>query len=196
MAGVEIVVCEGDSEVAYVNELNRLLYRDPFGFKMLAFRAVCAESGHFDRVKRAVKTEKAANPSSRLLVWADYDVYCRNDLNNRVKYQNRKGLPDFLFSVMNFEDFLMMHCETPQLKAWTEVCRRHRHFEVPMHAQEYEPLFRDFWPDYQKGDMPFELTRQRLEQMFVNLEISDMPIRNGFGQYVRDERAAGRLKFR
>lgn len=52
MAGVEIVVCEGDSEVAYVNELNRLLYRDPFGFKMLAFRAVCAESGHFDRIKR------------------------------------------------------------------------------------------------------------------------------------------------
>lgn len=65
-----------------------------------------------------------------------------------------------------------------------------------MHAREYEPLFRDFWPDYQKGDMPFELTRQRLEQMFVNLEIPDMPIRNGFGQYVRDELAAGRLKFR
>lgn len=196
MAGVEIVVCEGDSEVAYVNELNRLLYRDPFGFKMLAFRAVCAESGHFDRIKRVVKTEKAANPSSRLLVWVDFDVYCRNDLNNRLKYQNRKGLPDFLFSVMNFEDFLMMHCETPQLKAWTEVCRRHRHFEVPMHAWEYEPLFRDFWPDYQKGDMPFELTRQRLEQLFVNLEIPDLPIRNEFGQYVRDELAAGRLKFR
>lgn len=196
MAGVEIVVCEGDSEVAYVNELNRLLYRDPFGFKMLAFRAVCAESGHFDRIKRVVKTEKAANPSSRLLVWVDFDVYCRNDLNNRLKYQNRKGLPDFLFSVMNFEDFLMMHCETPQLKAWTEVCRRHRHFEVPMHAREYEPLFRNFWPDYQKGDMPFELTRQRLEQLFVNLEIPDLPIRNEFGQYVRDELAAGRLKFR
>lgn len=62
MAGVEIVVCEGDSEVAYVNELNCLLYRDPFGFKMLAFRAVYAESGHFDRVKCTVKTEKAANP--------------------------------------------------------------------------------------------------------------------------------------
>ena len=97
---------------------------------------------------------------------------------------------------MNFEDFLMMHCETPQLKAWTEVCRRHRHFEVPMHAREYEPPFRDFWPDYQKGDMPFELTRQRLEQLFVNLEIPDLPIRNEFGQYVRDELAAGRLKFR
>ena len=65
-----------------------------------------------------------------------------------------------------------------------------------MHAREYEPLFRDFWPDYQKGDMPFELTRQRLEQLFVNLEIPDLPIRNEFGQYVRDELAAGRLKFR
>lgn len=37
---------------------------------------------------------------------------------------------------------------------------------------------------------------KRLEQLFVNLEISDMPIRNGFGQYVCDELAAGRLKFR
>ena len=65
-----------------------------------------------------------------------------------------------------------------------------------MHAQEYELLFRDFRPDYQKGDKPFMLMRKRLEQLFVNLEISDMPIRNGFGQYVRDELAAGRLKFR
>lgn len=37
---------------------------------------------------------------------------------------------------------------------------------------------------------------KRLEPLFVNLEISDMPIRNGFGQYVRDELVAGRLKFR
>ena len=36
---------------------------------------------------------------------------------------------------------------------------------------------------------------KRLEQLFVNLEISDMPIRNGLGQYVRDELAARRLKF-
>ena len=65
-----------------------------------------------------------------------------------------------------------------------------------MHAQEYELLFRDFRPDYQKGDKPFMLMRKRLEQLFVNLEISDMPIRKGFGQYVCDELAAGRLKFR
>ena len=44
-----------------------------------------------------------------------------------------------------------------------------------------------FRPDYQKGDKPFMLMRKRLEQLFVNLEISDMPICNGFGQYVRDE---------
>lgn len=37
---------------------------------------------------------------------------------------------------------------------------------------------------------------KRLEQLFVNLEISDMPIRKGFGQYVCDELAAGWLKFR
>lgn len=59
-----------------------------------------------------------------------------------------------------------------------------------MHAQEYELLFRDFRPDYQKGDNPFMLMRKRLEQLFVNLEISDMPICNGFGQYVRDELAS------
>lgn len=32
---------------------------------------------------------------------------------------------------------------------------------------------------------------KQLEPLFVNLEISDMPIRNGFGQYVRDELVAG-----
>ena len=37
---------------------------------------------------------------------------------------------------------------------------------------------------------------KQLEPLFVNLEISDMPIRNGFDQYVRDELAAGQLKFR
>ena len=65
-----------------------------------------------------------------------------------------------------------------------------------MHAQEYELLFRDFWTDYQKGDIPFMLMWKRLEQLFINLEIPDMLIRNGFGQYVRDELVAGRLKFR
>lgn len=195
MSSIEIIVCEGVSEVAYIHELNRLVCRKDYGYAMVPFHPVCAFSGHFGPLKKAFKTAQASNRGNSVSIWADYDTYLRNDLRDGSQYQTRQGLPDFLFSVMNFEDFLMMHCEPAVLDEWQSICQAHHHFSTPMHAEEYEPLVRQFWPDYKKGELPFVLTRQRLEWLFQNIDRPNMLIKNDFGSHVKKELAAGRLFF-
>lgn len=193
--GTEIVVCEGDSERAYINELNRLLYRDPYGYPMQAFSAVPVGTGHFNEVKRTYLAERRANRSSTVVVWVDWDIYLRNDRQNGTKYRGKQKIPDFYFSVMNFEDFLMLHCSREQLDSWVDLCASREHYAKPMHADEYEPLVRQYWPSYRKGELPFELTAERVQKMFQNIQVPGLLIRNDFGQYVFNQVQAKRLKF-
>ncbi len=195
MSGIEIIVCEGVSEVAYVRELNRLLWRNDYGYLSTAFHPVCAFSGHFGPLKKAFKAAQTANKGCDIAIWADFDIYQRNDLRDGDQYRSRRGLPEFLFSVMNFEDFLMMHCEPAMLDDWLAICQDHHHFAAPMHAEEYEPLIRQFWPTYRKGELPFMLTRSRLEQLFSNLDRHNPLIRNDFGSHVKNEVTTRRLVF-
>ena len=81
-------------------------------------------------------------------------------------YQKKpKNVPDFLFSVNNFEDFLVLHCSTDRVHEWMNTCRMHNHFDIPMHSKEYEFLFKDQFPEYKKGELPDSLTLLTNEQI-------------------------------
>lgn len=163
-----LVVCEGASERTYIQELNRFFREEEIPFNMVAF--VC-EGGDFTKVVRAYRKVRRLNPNSELLIWVDYDRYARDDRGDYDKYRNKDSdIPNFLFTTMNFEDFLSLHFETQKLAEWIEVCTKRNHFYAPMTASEYmEPFMEIIGTSYHKGDMPFELTTYRLENLRRNL---------------------------
>ena len=163
-----LVVCEGASERAYIQELNRFFREEEIPFNMVAF--VC-EGGDFTKVVRAYRKVRRLNPNSELLIWVDYDRYARDDRGDMDKYRHKDSdIPDFLFTTMNFEDLLSLHFEKPKLSEWIGVCTQRNHFIEPMTASEYmEPFMEFIGTSYHKGDMPFELTIDRLENLRRNL---------------------------
>ena len=102
-----------------------------------------------------------------------------------------------LFSHMNFEDVLMLHLDKRILKDWMDEMNDHNHFNNPLFAKEYEPIFDNFcnvhkdelpdnWPSsYVKGKMPFELTKERVLTMIENLSLPDCPIKFQFGELIK-----------
>ena len=76
---------------------------------------------------------------------------------------------------MNFEDYLVLHCMPEIVEDWQSICESNNHFVVPMCARQYEKLFNkfistNFGTDYRKGEVPFDLTQQRILQLFDNLK--------------------------
>lgn len=61
-------------------------------------------------MQQAYRKCRRADKHTQIVIWVDIDIYVRNE--GAVEERNAKGyahkgeLPDFLFSVMNFEDFL------------------------------------------------------------------------------------------
>ena len=126
--------------------------------------------GHFTAVQQKYRVEKRNNPKSDIRIWVDRDTYIRNDCGDGEKYQEKpQYLPDFIFSVMNFEDFLAMHLDETVLENWFQVCSREKHNITPMTEDKYLPLVRQhLFDNYEKGDTPFEITETRLKNLFSN----------------------------
>ena len=165
-----LVVCEGASECNYLLHLQRLLRelpprvaegvplmliglpkeRDP-----LTLRQKGVGTGEFGKVVSAYRCEQRKNPSARILVWVDDDLYVRDDKACGTNYARRpSGIPDFSFSVHNFEDFLALHFSDEQFKEWKRVFAATGHFQAPLHGTEYAPHFQQVWPQYKKADLP------------------------------------------
>jgi len=100
----------------------------------------------------------------------DYDLYLRNNRNNRDLYLNKpKGIPDFRFSFHNFEDFLVLHMEKAVIEKWCSFLEPTRHFLEPLHATDYIPLFQQVFPEYAKGDLPSDfITPEALNRLKRN----------------------------
>lgn len=162
-----IIVCEGNSEKAYIQNLNRFLDDNGYGFTLIPKIVGC---GHFTRVQAKYRQEKKNNPKADIRIWVDNDTYKRNDARDGDKYQKKsKHLPDFMFSVMNFEDFLALHSDGKILENWFQVCSREKHHIKPMIEEKYMPLVRKhLFKDYQKGDIPFAINEERLNNLFRN----------------------------
>lgn len=102
-----------------------------------------------------------------------------------------------LFSHMNFEDVLMLHLDKKILKDWIDVMNAYNHFNAPLFAKEYVPIFDNFcnvhkdelpdnWPSlYVKGVIPFELTKERILTMVDNLSVPECPIKFQFGELIK-----------
>lgn len=182
------VVCEGKSERNYLAALNRLLRDSDIGITLVYPKPGKKEpkdgGGHFKIVQRKYKEYVRNNRHVHPWIWVDWDLYCRNDQDCMKLYQTRaKGIPDFLFSIHNFEDFLVLHNSTNRVHDWLKVCREHNHFNSPMHSSEYMPLFKMQFPEYKKGRLPDSLamlTNEHIENALIHSLDTSIPLRCDF----------------
>lgn len=177
-----LLICEGDSEFAYVQELNRLLAKCGVPIVFLPHNAGGGGFGNVRQACRKLKTKR----DGRTFVVADKDIYFRNEKGNGTAYERGKHLvPPFLFQTWNFEDFLLMHFPSELLAAWIAEATRCGHVARPLHRCDYMPIFSEFCAKYnctlnfatpyEKGDMPFDLHAGHLECLFANNETSAFP---------------------
>lgn len=154
------VACEGKSEKAYLAELNRLfretgtpiILKDEVaggGFYPLAEAA-------YKRAQKKSGTRGQHAGQGTPWVWVDSDLYERNDRASGDLYTSRpKGIPAFLFSHHNFEDFLVLHLADEQVEQWRKLCAGGT---APLHERDYLPLLASLFPDYAKPSLPAPLS--------------------------------------
>lgn len=184
-----LVICEGSSEVAYVQELNRFLNEE--GFR-LVFSVVDACGGGFNRIRQICRQNRLKR-QTHAFVLVDRDLYCDGECVNARRYaQWKDSLPPFYFQYFNFEDFLLMHYPKSIVEAWKEKVAASHHFERPLPETEYMPFFVSFIKEhkaelqieeYKKGSLPFVLTRQKLEMLWQNNGTGELP-RSDFATFL------------
>ncbi|MDT4763191.1 hypothetical protein [Sphaerochaeta sp. PS] len=178
---VHMIICEGTSEAVYLQELNRFLREEEIP---LVYIPISSNGGQYSKVVKTYKTARKNNPRTPIHICLDYDIYLRNNDGNWASYVNRpKSIPEFLFTHMNFEDFLTLHLEKELSEKWYCLCKSRQHFSSPMHADTYVPLFAEnIIPFYTKGEMPFVLTIKHLKNLFSNLNGAHAAFPCGFAQ--------------
>lgn len=166
-----LIVCEGPSERAYLQELNRYLNDNEIP---LYFAPYPSNGGQFNLVRKKYRETFKNNPRSKIVIWVDIDRYKRNDDGDNDKYQKKKTyIPDFLFSYMNFEDFIAMHLSKENVNKWCKFCSQRNHFTKPSHNHEYIEEFSDFLEiyselgPYSKGEIPIDIDEQSLNNLKV-----------------------------
>ena len=183
---IPIVICEGRSEFAYVQSLNRMLTTVE---GRAAFVPKSADCGNFSAIKRCYQKQKKSNRESEILIWVDRDIYVRSKVEIEA-YAKKKNIPDFFFSTMNFEDVLALHQPKSVLYEWDTICVRKNHFTNPMTDDQYIPLYtKTVCSDYRKGTFPpgFRLTKTVLENAFANNEDPNVNIRCDFLTWLKKQ---------
>ena len=190
MEGSYLIVCEGASEANYLTLLTRLLQTLPppeclkgyslrFNLPQLEgasldtkseYAGRCVGSGRYIHLKKAWQKARKDNAGVDIHVWADWDLYERNDWNCLTDYMAKpKGIPDFHFSFQNFEDFWAMHLEDGIFQTWLNLMTSKNHWTTPLHSDGpngYLPLFQRLVSGYEKGELKLEdLTVERLNNM-------------------------------
>ena len=165
-----IVIAEGQSEIAYLNELNRFLREEEIGW---VFYPVKAVNGQYREIRKTYREVWRRNRSARIEILVDRDIYIREQ-NEREDYRHREddGLPFFRFSYMNFEDFLILHLGSRKAEKWCGLASSRGHDVIPLAAKEYLSLMHSsgIWgrKHYKKGAMPFEIDYTRLHNLIRN----------------------------
>lgn len=157
-----IIVCEGESEWAYLQRLQSFLDQQPLdtGFepplRFIAPRQAVAKNGKFGSLKRQFNQIYRANKRSTIRIWADFDLYHRNDNGCADQYARKpEKIPDFHFSYHNFEDFYALHSDGEHFQEWLRFGER-GHFATPLHADGYLPEIKRIFPSYTKGTVPVD----------------------------------------
>lgn len=181
------IICEGKSERNYLDALNRLLREQGIGLTLRAFnpqKNVEVGGGHYTLVVAQYKKFRKFNRNVQPWIWVDEDLYCRNTKNCANLYEQRpKGIPPFLFNIHNFEDFLALHTPKDRVLEWLAVCRDHGHLSKPLPSDQYMDLFRDFFSEYRKGELPnmlSQLSAQQVENALVHSRDASIPLKCEF----------------
>jgi len=159
-----IIVCEGESEWAYLQRLQAFLddqelpphtFETPLRF--IVPKRVIVKSGSFGKMKSRYNETRRESRKSSIEIWADFDLYHRNDKSCAQHYAAKpSGIPDFLFSYHNFEDFFTLHFDGSTLQDWLRYGgpSGRQHFTAPLHACDYGPEIERIFPGYKKGSLP------------------------------------------
>ena len=157
-----IIVCEGESEWVYLQRLLSFLEQQPSAdgefepaLQFLAPKRVIVKGGTFGKLKsRYNETRRASRRNTSIQIWADFDLYHRNDQSCADHYsQKTDGIPDFLFSFHNFEDFYALHWDGAPFQQWLQFGQR-GHFRTPLHSGDYLPEIKQIFPGYGKAALP------------------------------------------
>ncbi len=181
---IYIVVNEGASEKTYLQTLrsflaNQMPLSENYCPRLNLIPRVTNNGiggGAFTLVRKAYETCRRMDRSTPIIIWVDADIYVRGasyqEKHNVKSYASRTSLPDFHFSIMNFEDFLALHFDDDVFEDWYETMKTVNHFQVPLTGKAYEPLFKPTWQRqmekmgivgrggratrYEKGDLPLD----------------------------------------
>jgi hypothetical protein len=176
-----IIVCEGESEWAYLKRLQGFLddlelppgtFETPLQF--IVPERLIVKTGSFGKIKsRYTKTKKENKNAPSIQIWTDFDLYQRNDKQCAEHYATKStGIPDFFFSFHNFEDFFALHFDGLYLTEWLSFggIAGSRHFMTPLHSKGYIPEFKRIFPDYSKGGLPADFVSwDSLKNLKANL---------------------------
>lgn len=158
-----IIVCEGESEWAYLQRLQSFLDDQPLAdgvfetpLRLIVPKRVIVKTGTFGALKSRYNKTRTENKKTSIQIWADFDLYHRNDKKCAEHYAHKTaGIPDFLFSFHNFEDFIALHWNDEQFQQWLQFGGL-GHFAQPLHAVDYLPEFLKISPGYGKGALPVD----------------------------------------
>ena len=158
-----IIVCEGESEWAYLQRLQSFFEAEPLvdgafepSLRFIVPERVIVKNGSFGPVKNLYNQIRRDNRNASIQIWADFDLYHRNDKQCADNYAAKTaGIPDFLFSFHNFEDFFALHWDGDALANWLHFGSPagRNHFTTPLHADGYLPEIKSIFPGYGKGDL-------------------------------------------
>ena len=157
-----IIVCEGESEWAYLQRLQSFLEQQPITdgcfdppLRLIAPTQAVAKGGSFNTLKRQYSRTWSGNRRAPIRIWADFDLYNRNDNHCADNYANKPtNIPDFCFSYHNFEDFFALHADAGLFQQWLCWGTSSGHFTTPLHANGYLPAIKSIFPGYDKGELP------------------------------------------
>jgi hypothetical protein len=196
---LHLIVCEGKSEWVYVRRLQRFLDSLPLPpntfetpLRFVGPEHAAAKNGAFGKLLSSYNKARRDNKKARSIqVWADFDLYHRNDGKCAEHYAAKtEGIPDFLFSFHNFEDFFALHFDGEHLALWRHYggTTGRRHFTKPLHARDYRPEIERIFPGYTKGGLPADFVSwNSLRNLKANLRhqpaASNPQNLRGFGSF-------------
>jgi|GEM_PF-3495330 len=184
--------CEGDTEYNYINELNRFLRDEEcYDFNLYPKKIEFTADNFVSVVTKEIR--KLNGIFYQVYFWIDFDIFKRKGMNrndiqasidNLIIPRSAKLKDNHIiaaFNVMNGEDFLVLHCNDDNIEKWERICNSRNHFNNPMIADVYYPLFeREIMPGYRKGVIPKGLIDLiTLKQVIVNNDNTSIRFESG-----------------
>lgn len=177
------VICEGKSEFAYLQELNRYCREEEIG---LIFNGEIASGGTPHLLNTALRRIRMRLQGRvRAYAMLDKDIYQRQ----QAKVTDiAKGIT-CMFNVWCFEDFLVLHASRDKVRLWDKMCRETGHYNTPLTGVTIENKLRHLvYPGYKKGFLPksMRIDETSLQNLFTNNENPEICMHSDFAVFLKE----------